>query len=206
MKPGRPRPSSTSAMSSSAGIPAIYIASFSTVKPEEMEWFLGNVCTGAWNLEQDRGRSFARGNIASFPDHPEHLHPLIRAYDERWQEMLSGGIAGSIEILGALRKSATPLYAITNWNQDKFREARGLYPFLEWFRGIVVSGEEGVAQTRSRDLPASFRSPRSAAENCVFIDDSARNVRGAEAVGMHGLLFETPEKLAADLRALGFSL
>lgn len=24
----------------------------------EMEWFLGHVCTPAWNLEQDRGRTF----------------------------------------------------------------------------------------------------------------------------------------------------
>ena len=25
----------------------------------KMEWFLENICTSAWNLEQDRGRSFA---------------------------------------------------------------------------------------------------------------------------------------------------
>ena len=25
---------------------------------EEVEWFLANVCTHDWNLEQDRGRSF----------------------------------------------------------------------------------------------------------------------------------------------------
>ena len=25
----------------------------------EMEWFLANVCSNEWNLEQDRGRTFA---------------------------------------------------------------------------------------------------------------------------------------------------
>jgi hypothetical protein len=33
-----------------------------------------------------------------------------------------------------------------------------------------------------------------------------KNVKGAEAVGMHALLFEAPEKLAVDLRRLGFAL
>ena len=175
-------------------------------RQEEMEWFLGNVCTGAWNMEQDRGRSFAEGVSHLFSDHPQHLHPLIRAYDERWREMLSGEIAGSVEILGSLRKSATPLYAITNWNQDKFREARGLYPFLEWFDGIIVSGEEGLLKPDPAIFQLLFDRYGVAAEDCVFIDDSARNVKGAEAVGMRGVLFETPEKLAADLRVLGFSL
>ena len=27
--------------------------------PAEMEWFLAHVCNHDWNLEQDRGRSFA---------------------------------------------------------------------------------------------------------------------------------------------------
>ena len=26
---------------------------------DEVDWFLGNVCTSEWNLEQDRGRSWA---------------------------------------------------------------------------------------------------------------------------------------------------
>ena len=26
---------------------------------ERLEWFLAHICTPAWNLEQDRGRSFA---------------------------------------------------------------------------------------------------------------------------------------------------
>jgi FMN phosphatase YigB (HAD superfamily) len=36
----------------------------------------------------------------------------------------------------------------------------------------------------------------------VFIDDSAANVRGAEAVGITGLHFQSPEKLRRELGAL----
>src|SRR5262249_42959776 len=109
---------------------------------EEMEWFLANVCNNEWNLEQDRGRSFADAVAHLVESHPAELHPLIRAYDERWAEMLSGEIEGSVAILEALSKQGIPLYAITNWNQHKFAQARGLYDFLDRFDGIIVSGEE----------------------------------------------------------------
>jgi 2-haloacid dehalogenase len=43
-----------------------------------------------------------------------------------------------------------------------------------------------------------------AAAQCVFIDDSMKNVLGARDAGMHGLHFTTPDKLSMDLEALGF--
>ena len=92
-------------------------------RDDEMEWFLGNVCNNEWNLEQDRGRSFSEAIDLLVKSYSEELHPLIRAYDERWHEMLAGEISGTVSILNTLVERKTPVYAITNWNQDKFREA-----------------------------------------------------------------------------------
>jgi 2-haloacid dehalogenase len=172
--------------------------------PREMEWFLQHVCTDAWNLEQDRGRDFATAVELLVRAHPAHLHALIRAYDERWLEMLSGEIAGSVAILEQLHAAQVPLYAITNWNQDKFRQTRGSYGFLERFVGIVVSGEERLLKPDPAIYHTLCSRYQLRAEHCVFIDDSAKNVAGARAVGMQALRFETPEQLAVDLRALGF--
>lgn len=173
-------------------------------REDEMEWFLANVCTNAWNLEQDRGRSFEQGVQLLLAAQPERWHELIRAYDARWVEMLSGEIAGSVAILEALHARGVPLYAITNFNQDTFRRTQA--PFLERFRGIVVSGDERLVKPD----PAIYRLLLDRyglrAEDCVFIDDSAHNVQGAEAVGMRGLHFASPEQLARDLCALGFEL
>ncbi len=38
---------------------------------EKMEWFLAHVCNDAWNLEQDRGRSFAEAVKLASRLHPE---------------------------------------------------------------------------------------------------------------------------------------
>lgn len=173
---------------------------------DEMEWFLANVCNNEWNIEQDRGRSFADAVDVLLKVHPEEHHGFIRAYDERWHEMLSGEIAGSVAILDSLVAADTPVYAITNWNQHKFRQARGLYPFLDRFSGIIVSGDERLIKPDPAIFRLLFDRYGLSTEDCVFIDDSMKNVKGAEAVGMHALLFETPEKLAADLRGLGFAV
>ena len=62
----------------------------------DMEEFLATVCTQAWNEEQDLGRPFAEGVQLLIERHP-HWAKEIRAYDERWGEMLKGPISGPIE-------------------------------------------------------------------------------------------------------------
>ena len=179
---------------------ALYAKIFAT--EAEVEWFIANVCTNEWNLEQDRGRSFAEGVAelsARFPEHAE----AIAAYDLRWHETVLGAIDGSVEILEELRQRGTPLYAITNFNQHKFKEALRRFPFLSVFRDTVVSGDERVLKPDAAIYRLLLERNALLPEDCVFIDDSLKNVEGARAVGMTGLHFTTPEALRRDLVALG---
>jgi 2-haloacid dehalogenase len=168
----------------------------------EMEWFLAEVCSPDWNLEQDRGRSFAGAVKEAQDRYPGHAAE-IAAYDQRWHETLPHAIDGTVAILEALHEKGVPLYAITNWNGEKFRETRQRFGFLARFRDIVVSGDEGVIKPD----PAIYRRLLDrnglTATHCLFIDDNAANVAGAIAVGMAGHHFATPEALAAGLRQRG---
>lgn len=179
---------------------ALYRKIFAT--EAEVEWFIANVCTHDWNLEQDRGRSFAEGVVALSKRFPEHAE-AIAAYDLRWHETVLGPIDGSVAILDELKAKGTPLYAITNFNQDKFRESKKRFPFLSVFRDIVISGDERVLKPD----PAIYRLllDRNGLEaaSCVFIDDSTKNVEGAEAVGMKAIHFTSPEALRRELAKLG---
>ena len=165
----------------------------------KMEWFLANICTSAWNLEQDRGRSFAEAVTQITPHHPEFAAE-IDAYDKRWAEMIPGVIEGSVDILEALHKKGARLYAITNWNQDKFNETKLNYPFLNLFRDIVVSGDEKLIKPDPKIFEICLKRNKLNAADCLFIDDSEKNVRGAEAVGMQAHYFTTPDKLRIDLK------
>jgi 2-haloacid dehalogenase len=171
----------------------------------EMEWFLGHVCTPAWNLEQDRGRAMADAVALLVARHPAH-ETAIRAFDTRWLETVSGPIPGSVELLARVRAAGIPDYAITNFSHEKFPIAKAHFPFLEGFRGTIVSGEEKLLKPE----PAIYRLLLDRygleAADCVFIDDSPANVEGARSVGMHAVHFTDPGQLAADLRAFGFSV
>ncbi|TMJ38290.1 MAG: HAD family phosphatase [Alphaproteobacteria bacterium] len=173
-------------------------------REEDMEWFLSNVCTPAWNVEQDRGRSFADAVELLVKEHPPELHPMIRAFDTDWHETISGPIHGSVDILKALKRNNVPVFAITNWNQDKFREARKRFDFLNSFDGIMVSGDERLLKPDREIFELFYARYGVKPETAVFIDDSLRNVEGARAAGMHALHFTSADTLARDLRELGF--
>lgn len=170
--------------------------------PAEMEWFLAHVCNADWNLQQDMGRSFAEAVAETSARHPRFAQE-IAAFDRRWHETLPSAIEGSVVIFETLAAAGTPLYAITNFNAEKFRETRQRFPFLSRFRDIVISGEEGVvkpdAEIFRRLMVRNALDPGA----CLFIDDNAANVAAARASGMEGHHFRSPEALRKDLSARG---
>jgi 2-haloacid dehalogenase len=166
-----------------------------------MEHFLTHVCSPAWNLRQDAGRSFAEGCaelVREFPD----ARPLVEAWRERFDETMGGPIAGTVEILAALRERGVPLYALSNWWAETFPIARARFGFLDWFDGIVISGELGVAKPDPRIFAHLLDTYALRADATVFIDDVPANVAAAVAAGMHAILFTDPEALDAALREL----
>ena len=167
--------------------------------------FLAEVCTAAWNIEQDRGRPWAEAiaeRIALFPDQAA----LIRAYSERWHEMVPGEVPGTAALLERLREAGVPLYAITNFSSEKFAEAQARFPVLTRFRDVVVSGAVGLLKPD----PAIYRLLLARngldAADCLFIDDSEKNVRAAEALGMQAHHFRDAAGLQAALRAAGLAV
>jgi 2-haloacid dehalogenase len=167
-----------------------------------METFLADVVSPEWNGQQDSGRSWADAVEVLSREHPKQ-RDLIAAYWHRWQETLGDAIAPTVGILEELREAGVRLYALSNWSAETFPVARPRYPFLDWFDGIVISGEEKVAKPD----PAIFRHLldryRLDPATTVFIDDSEANVRAAAAEGMTSLRFVDAATLRRDLRRLG---
>ena len=167
--------------------------------PEKMEWFLTNVCHNDWNLEQDRGRSFDEAVAEGISRHPDWERE-IKLYRDRWIEMVPGDIPGTVQILEELHAKGAPLYAITNWNGDTFRITQGRFKFLSLFRDIVVSGDEKLVKPEPDIFHLLAKRNNIKLSESIFIDDSAKNIKGAEAAGMKTHHFKTPEGLRADLK------
>jgi 2-haloacid dehalogenase len=168
-----------------------------------MESFLANVCTVEWNERQDAGRSFADAVALLRPHHPDKVE-LIEAFGRRFGEMIPGAIEGTVDILAELVRRGVPRYALTNWSAETFAPQRPRFPFLSWFDGIVVSGDEGVIKPDPAIFRILLERYAIAPEEAVFIDDDPRNAAAAASLGIHGIHFRSPETLRRELEALGF--
>lgn len=170
---------------------------------EEIDFFLENICTSAWNEEQDGGRSLREATevlVQQFPEQKEN----IRAYYGRWEEMLAGPVEGTVEIFKRLKeKKRYKFYALTNWSAETFPIARQRFDFLGWFDGIVMSGEERLR----KPFPEFYQLLTSRYEvkphEALFIDDNLRNVEAAEKLGFQCIHFISAEQLNNELKKRG---
>lgn len=169
---------------------------------QKKKHFFEKICTSDWNEQQDAGRPLKEATeilVAQYPEWKDY----IEAYYGRWEEMLGGPIPETVDILRAIReKEKYKLYDLTNWSAELFPIALERYDFLHWFDGRVVSGEE---KTR-KPFPEFYKilvdrfhiNPAKA----LFIDDNARNVQGAESLGIKSIRFESPQQLKRELENL----
>lgn len=172
---------------------------------KEMEWFLENICTSEWNSMQDAGRSFGEATADLLEKHPEH-EQMIRAYYDRWEDMLAGPIHDTVELLREVRDSPYRLYALTNWSAESFPVARERYDFLSWFEGIVVSGDICMKKPDPEIFEHLTEVFDIEPRQTVFIDDVPANVHAAEEAGFRAIRFQDPKQLRADLKAMGIEL
>jgi len=170
---------------------------------KEMDWFLQNICTFEWNEEQDAGRTIAEANdflIKKYPDHEAN----IRAYYDRWEEMLGGPIEETVEILRELKRNPElKLYALTNWSAETFPIALKKYEFLHWFDGRVVSGEERLRKPFLELYIRLIEKYSLDPSTALYLDDNTRNLLPAKELGMQTIHFQTPNQFRVELTKLG---
>jgi 2-haloacid dehalogenase len=164
--------------------------------------FLAEVATTEWNHQMDLGRPWADAVdelAARFPDQAD----LVHAYYHRWGEMIRGEIPGTVAVLEELDRHGTPLYGLTNFSAEKFAAERAAYPWMQRFRGVVVSGEERVAKPDPAIYRLLLDRYHLDAASAVYVDDVPANVEAAVALGLTGLVFTSADRLRADLVTLG---
>ena len=168
-----------------------------------MEVFLRDVCSQTWNEKQDEGRSFAEAIQELIQRYPEQ-EDLIRAYDERWLEMISGPIAGTVALFEKLHQNGHDLFGLSNWSAEKYVVAKKQFPFLNKFKAIVVSGEVKMIKPNPAIYHLLLKLINKQAADCLFIDDSKANIEVAKKLGFHTISFQNPDNLKKQLGIYGF--
>ncbi|MFO1118170.1 MAG: HAD-IA family hydrolase [Beijerinckiaceae bacterium] len=167
-----------------------------------MEHFLSTACANDWILETDTCADFAAAVAARANRHPEYAAEL-RMFDERWLETLGGVIEQNVAVFGRLRAAGRPVYGLTNYSAQKFDMSRIIYPFLDEFDTVVVSGREGVAKPDARLFRILFERIGRDPHELLFVDDSPRNVAASEELGMAAILYRPGVDLEQELERHG---
>jgi 2-haloacid dehalogenase len=164
--------------------------------PREMERFLGAVCTQDWHEQHDRGRPMRETIPELTREHPEFAGHI--AAWSRQGDMYGGAFPENVEIVSSLR-GRTRLLALTNWPSETFGVLRSRFDFLNWFEGIVVSGEEGIAKPDPEIFERLTDRFHLAPAHTLFIDDSPRHVAAAQTLGYQTHHFRSSRELRRRL-------
>lgn len=165
----------------------------------EMESFLANICTSAWNEEQDAGRPVKEGTEALIAQYPEY-EANVRAFYDRWDEMLNGTVPDMFELFNELKQSGKyKLYALSNWSAETWPIALSKYGFLNDFDGLVISGLEGIRKPAPQFYRLLLERYNVNPAEALFIDDNYRNVLAAREMGIAAIHFTSAEELKKEL-------
>ena len=165
---------------------------------ESIERFLAETHFYEWVLEQDAGRPFAETIAEMCTLYPQYCD-MIRAYDLRYEEALGGPIWATVDIVRSLKKAGYPLYGLTNWPHEKFYLVRPKYKFFDLFDDIVVSGEVKLIKPDPRIFTLLLERMGRRAAECLFIDDSPKNIAVAEDLGFKTIHYHSPDQLCDEL-------
>lgn len=119
------------------------------------------------------------------------LHGILGVYDytEGW--------------IKQLKEEGYGVYYLSNFFQKAEEDCKELMGFLELMDGGILSYKDKVTKPDGQIYELLLSRFGLKAEECVFLDDTEKNITGAKAVGMHGILFKDREQAVADLQKLG---
>ncbi len=119
------------------------------------------------------------------------LHGILGVYDytESW--------------IKQLKEEGYGVYYLSNFFQKAEEDCKELMGFLELMDGGILSYRDKVTKPDNQIYELLLERFRLKAEECVFLDDTEKNIIGARAVGIQGILFQDREQAVTELQKLG---
>jgi 2-haloacid dehalogenase len=164
---------------------------------EAIDAFFARTDFFARNLRADGGAQWEdlAGEIAGPAD-----RAAFAAYPARFALTVQNAIEPSWDMLAALCAKGLFIHAITNWSAQTWPIGLATHPRLGRAFGVtIVSGQIGVIKPDPRIFAALCARAGLAPSECLFIDDSAKNISGARDFGIDAIHFTSPDALRAGL-------
>ncbi len=173
---------------------------------EDRKILMNNVYLSVEWARMDRGSMTEAEAAASMCTHvPERLHEKVHMLVDQWDRPIYP-VEGMAQLARDLKSAGYGIYLLSNASYRQ-HEYWPRVPGSECFDGTLISADVKLMKPQREiyDLLCSKFSLKP--EECVFIDDSAANIEGAEVAGMSGIVFHGEADEAREkLRALGVNV
>ena len=127
---------------------------------------------------------------------PEDLYDVACKVYDHWVQTMEP-VEGMQELICDLQKSDKKLYLLSNISisfAETYQEVKWIKELFDRFDGLVLSGPIGLAKPNKEIFEYLLNKYNLTAEECLFIDDSEKNILGAEKAGIKGYLFDGDAK------------
>ena len=155
-----------------------------------------------WN-EFDRSLMSDEEIIAKCIERAPEYEQEIRLIFTR-TELLVEEYTYSHDWIKSLKEQGYRVYLLSNYGRTSFEAARdhGRLSFLPLVDGGVISYEVQSVKPEPDIYTALLERYNLKADECVFLDDRADNIAAAEALGFHGIVVESHEQAAEELKKI----
>lgn len=174
----------------------------SGVTEEEFEAVANaTVLSSMWG-ELDRSLLSDEEILAGFIQNaPEYEEKIRRVWDN-----LSASIRCfpySVSWVRQFKEKGYKTYILSNYGKRGMEVTRQELPFVEDMDGAVFSYEVKMIKPEPEIYQVLLEKYHLKPEECVFMDDSERNLVAAKQAGIHTILFQSKEQAEQELEKLG---
>lgn len=155
--------------------------------PRMLDWQEGRISPRDWYLHINK----RLGTALTFEQ-----------FSEVWNRALDPNPIHEDSFLEKLSKNYR-LALLSNTDPLHMSHAEGNFAFFRFFPNRIYSYRVGASKPDPLIYREALKACRVGAKEAVYIDDVAAYAEAARQLGMTGLVFQSPEQLQTDLRALG---
>lgn len=152
--------------------------------------------------EFDRGAMDEEVLLGKFIENDPELEQQIRKIRENIHDML-GRYDYAIPWLRELKAEGYRLYYLSNFSRRAHEECAHVLDFLPLMDGGILSYQEKIIKPEPAIYRLLLERYGLKAQECVFLDDTPKNVEEAVRQGMAGIIFHSREQAVKELQKLG---
>lgn len=172
------------------------------IAPDMIKRIFKATIMGPYWDEFDRGALTEDEAFAGFLSiDPEIEKELHLAFDNITGMLVKRDFA--IPWIKALKAAGYNVYYLSNYSKKAFEECADSIDFLPYMDGGIVSHKELVVKPNPEIYNRLIDRYNLVPSECVFIDDTEKNVETAKQLGMEGIIFTTQADAIEELKKLG---